>query len=158
MDRYDLTINGQRHTVETSPDRSLLMVLRNDLSLTGSKYGCGEGECGACSVLLDGELARACSVPMAEVGSRAITTIEGLAKDGRLHPVQRAFIDAEAMQCGYCTAGMILAAAALLDKDPNPSDAAIVEHMDGNICRCGTYSRILKAVRSAAGELAGGVR
>jgi aerobic-type carbon monoxide dehydrogenase small subunit (CoxS/CutS family) len=156
MERFDLTINGQRRTVTTEADRPLLMVLRNDLGLTGSKYGCGEGECGACSVLLDGQLERACTVAIGDVKGRAVTTIEGLATGGRLHPVQRAFIDAEAMQCGFCTAGMILAAAALLARDSNPSDQDIVDHMDGNICRCGTYSRILTAVRAAAIEMEGG--
>lgn len=156
MERFDLTINGQRRTVTTEADRPLLMVLRNDLGLTGSKYGCGEGECGACSVLIDGQLERACTVAIGDVKGRTVTTIEGLATGGRLHPVQRAFIDAEAMQCGFCTAGMILAAAALLARDSSPSDQDIVDHMDGNICRCGTYSRILTAVRAAAIEMAGG--
>lgn len=155
MERFDLMINGQRHTVETAGDRPLLWVLRNQLGLCGTKYGCGEGQCGACTVLLDGRAERSCVLPLREVKGRAITTIEGLAAGHDLHPLQRAFLEVEAMQCGYCTAGMILAAAALLREKPNPTEAEIIAHMDGNICRCGTYVRIVKAIKLAAAELAG---
>jgi aerobic-type carbon monoxide dehydrogenase small subunit (CoxS/CutS family) len=155
MERFALTINGQRHTVETDGDRPLLFVLRNQLGLCGTKYGCGEGECGACTVLLDGKPERSCVVPLSEVKGREVLTIEGLAPGHDLHPLQRAFLEVEAMQCGYCTAGMLMSAAALLQAQPNPTEAEIVEHMDGNICRCGTYERIIKAIQLAAAELAG---
>ncbi len=155
--RFDLVVNGTSHAIETEPDRPLLGVLRNNLDLTGTKYGCGEGVCGACTVLLDGEPVRSCVLPVAEAAGKRITTIEGLAPDGRLHPVQQAFLEVEAMQCGYCTAGMILAAVALLAKDPHPSDAAVIAAMNDHVCRCGTYGRILAAVRRAA-ELLGGHR
>ncbi len=155
MERFELMVNGQRRIVETAGERSLLMVLRNQLGLCGTKYGCGEGQCGACAVLLDDQLARACTVPIADVKGREVTTIEGLATGHDLHPLQRAFLEVEAMQCGYCTAGMIMSAAALLREQPNPTEAEIVAHLDGNICRCGTYVRIVKAVRQAAAEMAG---
>ena len=145
-----LMINGTRRTVVSDPDRSLLEVLREDLKLVGAKYGCGEGACGACTVLLDGVPTVSCRTSVAEAAGRAITTIEGLANGDRLHPVQQAFLDEGASQCGYCTPGMILAAVALLDRHPNPTDAQIVEAMDGNICRCNGYTRILNAIRRAA--------
>jgi aerobic-type carbon monoxide dehydrogenase small subunit (CoxS/CutS family) len=132
------------------PDRLLLGVLRDDLGLTGSKYGCGEGRCGACTVLIDGAPARSCITKLGAVVAREVTTIEGLEKDGRLHPLQQAFLDAGAMQCAYCTSGMIVTGAALLRQNPDPSRHEIVEYMDGNICRCGTYTRIIAAIRSAA--------
>lgn len=145
-----LSVNGVSRRVEALPDTPLLTVLRDTLGLTGTKYGCGEGQCGACTVLVDGEAKRSCVTPLSSVDGAKIVTIEGLERDGKLHPVQQAFIDADAYQCGYCTPGMVLAAVALLRKNPNPSRAQIVEGMEGNICRCGTYSRIIAAVESAA--------
>jgi aerobic-type carbon monoxide dehydrogenase small subunit (CoxS/CutS family) len=145
-----LLVNGTEHVVEVPPDDTLLFVLRDHLDLTGTKYGCGEGQCGACTVLLDGKPVRSCRTPVSFAAGKKITTIEGLEQDGRLHPVQQAFLDQEAFQCGYCTSGMIMSGVALLDQVPNPTDADIVRHMDGNICRCGTYPRILAAMRRAA--------
>jgi len=141
----------QKLTVERS--RTLLSVLRDDLGLTGCKYGCGEGECGACTVLLDGQPVRSCQTPIGQCQGKSITTVEGLARGDQLHPVQQAFLELGAMQCGYCTPGMILSAVALLASRPRPTRDEIVEAMNGNICRCGTYSRILAAVSQAA-ELA----
>lgn len=149
----ELLVNGVRRRVDADAGRSLLSVLRDDLELTGAKYGCGEGQCGACTVLIDGRAARACTVRVGAVAGKAITTIEGLERNGKLHPLQQAFLDAGALQCGYCTPGMILAAAALLAQNPDPSDAEIVRAMQGNICRCGTYSRIISAIRMAAREV-----
>jgi aerobic-type carbon monoxide dehydrogenase small subunit (CoxS/CutS family) len=149
----DLTINGQRRTIQSDPERPLLWVLRNELDLTGAKYGCGEGQCGACSVLVDGVAHRSCTTPVYTVVGREITTVEGLADGERLHPVQQAFIDCDAMQCGYCTGGMVLSAVALLRKSPSPSDAEIKQKLDGNLCRCGTYNRIVEAVHKAAGVI-----
>ncbi len=146
----ELRINGKTVRVDADRDRPLLGVLRDDLGLTGSKYGCGEGRCGACTVLIDGQPARSCTTKLGAVASREITTIEGLEQDGKLHPLQQAFLDAGAMQCAYCTSGMIVAGAALLQQNPNPSRQEIVEYMDGNICRCGTYPRIIAAIRMAA--------
>ena len=146
----ELRINGARRQIQADPERSLLSVLRDDLDLTGSKYGCGEGQCGACTVLLDGAAVRSCITPVRAVAGREITTIEGLEKNGRLHPLQQAFIDAESMQCGYCTSGMILSGVALLRANANPARPEIVRAMQGNVCRCGTYPRILLAVQMAA--------
>jgi aerobic-type carbon monoxide dehydrogenase small subunit (CoxS/CutS family) len=145
-----LTVNGRERRVEAPPEESLLSDLRNRLQLTGTKYGCGEGQCGACTVLLDGRPARSCRQQVSEAAGKKITTIEGLAVNGRLHPVQAAFLDAEAFQCGYCTPGMIVSTVSLLEKNPNPGEEDIVEHLTGNICRCGTYPRILAAVKQAA--------
>jgi aerobic-type carbon monoxide dehydrogenase small subunit (CoxS/CutS family) len=149
----ELTVNGIPHAVQSDPSRPLLEILRDELDLTGSKYGCGEGQCGACTVLLDGVPFRSCQTPLRVAQGKQITTIEGLAVNGHLHPLQEAFIQADAMQCGYCTPGMILSAAALLRKNPNPSDAEILRAMEGNICRCGTYPRILTAIRLAKGKV-----
>lgn len=146
----ELIVNGQTHTLEIDSTRDLLSVLRNDLGLTGTKYGCGEGQCGACTVLVAGVVKKACMTPVMTVIGKPITTIEGLEKDGQLHPVQQAFLDEEAMQCGFCTPGMILSSVALLKKNPNPSREQVIQAMQGNICRCGTYSRILAAIRRAA--------
>jgi nicotinate dehydrogenase subunit A len=143
----EIEVNGAIHAVENDPNRSLLWVLRDDLGLTGSKYGCGEGECGACTVLVDGVLRRSCITVLSAVAGKRITTIEGLAEDGLMHPLQEAFLEEDALQCGYCTSGMIMAAAALLRRNPDPGEAEIVRHMDGNICRCGTYRRIVAAIR-----------
>ena len=149
-DVHELRINGKTVRVDADRDRPLLGVLRDDLGLTGSKYGCGEGRCGACTVLIDGEPARSCVTKLGAVASREVTTIEGLEKDGRLHPLQQAFLDAGAMQCAYCTSGMIVAGVGLLRQNPDPDRQEIVEYMDGNICRCGTYPRIIAAIRMAS--------
>ena len=148
-----LTVNGVARTVTTDPQRPLLDVLREDLHLTGAKYGCGEGRCGACTVLMDGKPARSCVVPMSLADKKSITTIEGLAKGDSLHPVQEAFLEEGAMQCGYCTPGMILSAVALLQDKPNPTDEEIVAGMNGNICRCNGYVKIKNAVRRAADKM-----
>jgi len=148
--RNELHVNGTVHTVEADGERSLLSVLRDDLDLTGAHYGCGEGQCGACTVLIDGQPTRSCITPCAAVAKKQVTTIEGIAHDGKLHAVQQAFLDADALQCGYCTSGMILSAVALLRKHPAPTDAEIVSGMNGNVCRCGTYRRIMRAVHAAA--------
>jgi aerobic-type carbon monoxide dehydrogenase small subunit (CoxS/CutS family) len=145
-----LTVNGRERRVDASPDEALLSVLRNRLDLTGTKYGCGEGQCGACTVLLDGQATPSCQTPVSEAAGKKIVTIEGLAQNGRLHPVQAAFLDVEAFQCGYCTSGMIMASVALLKSKPNPSADEIAEALTRNVCRCGTYSRILTAVQQAA--------
>ena len=150
MSELALTVNGTRRSVEAPPEESLLSVLRNRLNLTGTKYGCGEGQCGACTVLLDGRPVRSCRTSVAEAAGRKVTTIEGLARNGQLHPVQSAFLEAEAFQCGYCTPGMIVSAVGLLQSNPNPDEEAIIGHLATNICRCGTYPRILEAVRNAA--------
>jgi aerobic-type carbon monoxide dehydrogenase small subunit (CoxS/CutS family) len=152
MARLELTVNGTTHELDVESGRTLLRVLRDDLNLTGSKYGCGEGQCGACTVLIDGKPRRSCITPARSAQGKEITTIEGIAQNGKLHPVQQAFLDQQAMQCGYCTPGMIMTAIALLDENPNPSEAEIIEHMDSNICRCGTYTRIIAAIRQAAGQ------
>ena len=136
-----------------TPQRSLLQVLREDLGLTGAKYACGEGRCGACTVLIDGKRALSCVTPVSKVDNRTIVTIEGLAKDDALHPVQEAFLEEIALQCGYCTGGMILAAVALLEQNANPTDRQIIEGMNGNICRCNGYPKIIKAVRRAAEKM-----
>lgn len=146
-----LNVNGKKMTVDVDSAVSLLGVLRNDLGLTGSKYGCGEGECGACTVLVDGQPVRSCITQVGRAAGKQITTIEGLEKDGKLHPLQEAFIKADAMQCAYCTSGMIMAGAALLTKTPRPSRDEIVSGMNGNICRCGTYQRIVNAIELASG-------
>ena len=150
MPRYALRVNGKDRDVDAEPADSLLAVLRDDFGLTGSRFGCGEGQCGACTVLLDGAAARSCVMPIGSVGAKAITTIEALADGDRLHPVQQAFLDVEAFQCGYCTPGMVMAAVGLLKTNPNPSESDIVRLMDRSVCRCGTYPRIVKAVRLAA--------
>ncbi|MBI2299945.1 MAG: (2Fe-2S)-binding protein [Armatimonadetes bacterium] len=150
--RLQLNVNGARHTVETDPARPLLWVLRNELDLLGTHYGCGEGMCGACTVLLDGHAVKSCVTTVGEAAGKSIVTIEGLAKGGKLHAVQQAFLDEDAMQCGYCTPGMILTAAALLQEHPHPTREQIVAAMNGNVCRCGTYGRIIKAVERAAGS------
>src|SRR3954452_2733674 len=146
----DLVVNGVARRVQTDPERPLLWVLRNDLDLTGAKYGCGEGQCGACTVLIDGVAHRSCLTPVGTVTGKEITTIEGLADGERLHPVQQSFIECDAMQCGYCTPGMILQSVALLRKDASPSESEIKGQLEGNICRCGTYNRIVAAVQKAA--------
>lgn len=146
----NVLVNGQTFHVDAEPNDTLLFVLREQLDLTGSKYGCGEGHCGACTVLIDGQARRSCITPISSVVNKSVTTIEGLARGQHLHPVQQAFLDEDAMQCAYCTAGMIMSAVSLLNNKRNPSDAEIVEFMQGNICRCGTYPRIVAAIRKAA--------
>ena len=146
-----LNVNGKKLPLNVDAQTSLLTVLRDFLNLTGTKYGCGEAQCGACTVHVDGVMTRSCTMPVGKVAGKQITTIEGLAKDGQLHPLQQAFIDADALQCGYCTSGMIMSGAALLKKNPKPSRDEIVRHMDRNMCRCGTYLRIVKAIEIASG-------
>ena len=150
MSRYVLRVNGKDREVDAEPGDSLLSVLRHDFGLTGSRYGCGEGQCGACTVLLDGAGARSCVMRIGSVGAKAITTIEAIAEGERLHPVQQAFLETEAFQCGYCTSGMIVASVALLKSNPKPSAEDIAGTLARNVCRCGTYPRILTAVQAAA--------
>jgi aerobic-type carbon monoxide dehydrogenase small subunit (CoxS/CutS family) len=145
-----LFVNGNVRRIETGPDESLLSVLRNKLGLTGTKYGCGEGQCGACTVLIDGLSVRSCLMPAATAANKKITTIEGLSPNGNLHPLQQAFLDEEAFQCGYCTPGMIMSAHSLLSANPNPTEEQIVQQMNGNVCRCGTYPRIVAAIHRAS--------
>ncbi|MDG3007803.1 (2Fe-2S)-binding protein [Paludisphaera mucosa] len=152
------TVNGREKSVETDPDRTLLEFLREDLGLLGTKYGCGEGQCGACSVLVDGRRMNACRTAVSKVSGRSVVTIEGLAKGEALHPVQQAFLEVGAYQCGFCTAGMIVAAVALLDANPAPSDVEIVAGMDRNLCRCCSYPKIVRAVRRAVELTGGGAR
>ena len=149
---YKLTVNGQARILSADPARSLLSVLRDELDLTGSKYGCGEGQCGACTVMIDGKATRSCITPMAIADGEHVTTIEGLEQNGKLHPLQEAFIETGAMQCGYCTPGMIMSGVALLRRNPHASDDEIRSAMQGNVCRCGTYPRIVAAIRIAAGS------
>ena len=146
-----LTVNGKKLRVDVESQTPLLYVLRDYLNMTGTKYGCGEAKCGACTVLVDGQATRSCVTPVARVSGKQIATIEGLEKDGKLHPLQHAFLKADALQCGFCTSGMIMAAAGLLSKNPKPSREEIVKHMDGNVCRCGTYARIVNAIEIASG-------
>src|SRR5579862_4781854 len=146
----EIHVNGRTLRIEADGERSLLSVLRDDLDLTWSKYGCGEGQCGACTVLLDGAPVRSCMTSVGSVGRRKVTTIESLEQNGRLHPLQQAFLDVGAMQCAYCTSGMIMSGYALLQKNPNPQPNEIVDFMDGNVCRCGTYPRIVSAIQKAA--------
>jgi len=154
----ELHVNGTRHKIDAEADRSLLSVLRDDLDLTGSKYGCGEGQCGACTVLIDGQATRSCITRVGAAVGKRIATIESLEKNGRLHPLQEAFLEADAFQCAYCTSGMIMSGVALLSKNPNPDEQEIVRFMEGNICRCGTYPRIVTAIRKAAQSMKGGGR
>jgi aerobic-type carbon monoxide dehydrogenase small subunit (CoxS/CutS family) len=146
----ELELNGKRYPVQSDPDTPLLFVLRDELGLTGTKYGCGEGQCGACTVLLGGAPRRSCQISVNAAATRPITTIEGLENDGRLHPVQQAFLDAGAFQCAYCTSGMIMSSVALLQTNANPSETDVVQFLQGNVCRCGTHPRIMEAVRHAA--------
>jgi aerobic-type carbon monoxide dehydrogenase small subunit (CoxS/CutS family) len=157
--QFTLQVNGKAHAVTSDEDRLLLDVLREDLALTGTKYGCGEGECGACTVLIDRSAVRSCVTAVGSVGDKEIKTIEGLAHNGELHPAQRAFIEKQGLQCGYCVPGQILSAVALLDRKKNPSRKEIIEAMEGNICRCCNYANILASIEHAAKSqehLAGG--
>jgi len=146
---YSLTVNGRRHTVDVPERMPLLWVLRDTLSLKGTKFGCGMAQCGACTVLLDGEPVRACITPVSAVGTKAVSTIEGLSPDGS-HPLQRAWVEFDVPQCGYCQAGQLMSASALLKTTPKPTDAQIDSAMSGNVCRCGTYVRIKQAIKAAA--------
>jgi aerobic-type carbon monoxide dehydrogenase small subunit (CoxS/CutS family) len=163
MPNYALRINGKTHEVEGEPGDTLLSVLRYELNLTGSKYGCGEGYCGACTVLVDNQITRSCTARLSAVAGKPITTIEAVASADRLHPVQAAFLEVEAFQCGYCTPGMVMATIGLLRTHPNPTEQDIAKVLDRNVCRCGTYPRIVRAVQLAAERmkatsLAGGRR
>jgi len=146
----ELDVNGSKRRVDADADRTLLSVLRDDLNLTGAKYGCGEGQCAACTVLIEGAPMRSCLTKVGAVAGKRIVTIEGLAIEGNLHPMQEAFIAADAMQCGWCTPGMILGAVGLLRKNPHPSESEIVTGMNGHICRCGTYPKVVAAIQAAA--------
>ena len=154
----ELNVNGSRLKVNVEAEKSLLSVLRDDLDLTGSKYGCGEGQCGACTVLIGGNPVRSCITKVGTVAGKPITTIEGVEKNGRLHPLQQAFLEADALQCAYCTSGMIMSGVALLNKTPNPGEAEIIRFMENNVCRCGTYPRIIAAITKAAQMMKGGTR
>jgi aerobic-type carbon monoxide dehydrogenase small subunit (CoxS/CutS family) len=154
MPSYTLRVNGRRHDVNADEDTPLLWVLRDSLGLTGTKYGCGSGLCGACTVHLDGESALSCTTPVAAVTDKRITTIEGLSRDGR-HPVQRAWLEEDVVQCGYCQVGQIMEAAALLERNPDPTDQDIEDAMASKLCRCGTYQRIRRAIHRAAGHETG---
>ena len=150
MALFKINVNGSQRSVDVAPDMPLLWVLRDELELTGSKYGCGIGTCGACTVLVDGTEQQSCQLPISQVGSKKVTTIEGLSKDGN-HPLQKAWIEHDVPQCGYCQAGQIMAGAALLKKNPHPTDADIDDVFSGHLCRCGTYQRIREAIKAASG-------
>ena len=154
----ELNVNGAKLKVNVDSEKSLLSVLRDDLDLTGSKYGCGEGQCGACTVLIGGVPTRSCITQVGAAAGKPITTIEGLESNGRLHPLQQAFLDLDALQCGYCTSGMIMSGVALLGMNPSPGEEEIARFMEGNVCRCGTYPRIVAAVTRAARQMKGGAR
>lgn len=152
----ELHVNGKDLKINADGERALLSVLRDDLDLTGTKYGCGEGQCGACTVLIDGVPTRSCQVPVGGVGHRKVATIESLEQDGRLHPIQEAFLKIDAMQCAYCTSGMIMAGYALLQKNRDPSEPEIIRYMNGNVCRCGVYQRIIAAIKEAGKAMSSG--
>lgn len=156
QDTISFNLNGNATVLKTDPSQTLLWVLRNHFNLTGTKYGCGSGFCGACTVIIDKEAIRSCSIPVSDVAGKNVITIEGLAKDGKLHPVQQAFVDHDALQCGYCTPGMIMNAVALLMKNPKPSREQIIKGMEDNFCRCGAHIRIIKAIETAATKIEGG--
>ena len=152
MARISLRVNGKSHTVETDPETPLLYVLRDDLKLNGPKFGCGLGQCGSCTVIINGNAVRSCQVPVKDLGKRAVTTLEGLGTTKKMHKIQQAFLDEQAVQCGYCINGMIMTTKALLDKTPKPNDTQIKEALAGNLCRCGTHIRIVRAVKRASGQ------
>ena len=152
MARITLNVNGKKRVVDTDPDTPLLYVLRNDLELNGPKFGCGLAQCGACTVIIDGNAIRSCVTPLRSVGAKSVTTLEGLGSVKKMHPIQKAFLDEQAAQCGYCINGMIMTTKALLDKTPKPSDSQIKQALAGNLCRCGTHTRILRAVKRASGQ------
>jgi len=146
----EIEVNGKRYSVGYPPDTPLLFVLRDELGLTGTKYGCGEGQCGACTVLLAGVPRRSCQIPVSAAAAKPVTTIEGLQKDGKLHPVQQAFLDAGAFQCAYCTSGLVMSSVGLLETNAHPSQEEIVQFLQGHVCRCGTHPRVIEAVEQAA--------
>ena len=152
MARISLTVNGKKQVVDVDPDTPLLYILRNDLQLNGPKFGCGLGQCGACTVIMDGNAIRSCQVQVISAQNRSVTTVEGLGTTKKMHRLQQAFVDEQAVQCGYCIAGMIMTSKALLDKNPKPTDSEIKEALAGNLCRCGTHTRILRAVKRASGQ------
>lgn len=154
-DTLRFKLNGKSVSLEVDPNRALLWVLRYDLELTGPKYGCGEALCGACTVILDRQAVRSCSIEMKDVAGKEVTTIEGLEQNGKLHPLQEAFVEHDALQCGYCTPGMIMNAYSLLLNNPRPSRSQIIEQMDGNLCRCGAHTRIVEAIEAAAKQMGG---
>ena len=154
----ELQVNGAKLRVDAEPERPLLGVLRDDLDLTGAKYGCGEGQCGACTVLLDGKAVRSCVTPVSAAAGKKVITVEGLERNGKLHPLQEAFLELGAMQCAYCTSGMLLAGVALLKNNPHPSRSETIQAMNGNVCRCGAYTRILAAIARASQRLKEGDR
>lgn len=154
--KISFVLNGKKTEVEIDPAQTLLWVIRNHLGLTGTKFGCGTGFCGACTVIIDNEAVRSCTLPVGDIAGKKVITIEGLAKNGKLHPVQQAFVDNDALQCGFCTPGMIMNATALLTKNPKPSKQEIIEGMDDNLCRCGAHVRIIQAVEVAASNMKGG--
>ena len=151
---FRLNVNGEAQEVSAEPDTPLLYVLRNDLELSGPKFGCGLGQCGACNVMLEGRVVRSCQTPMYSVRDSAVVTLEGLGTGGKLHPLQKAFVDEQAMQCGYCINGMIISAKALLDANPKPAEPYIRQALAGNLCRCGSHNRIIRAIMRAAKEMA----
>jgi len=154
-EKIRFTLNGKKTEITTEPNQTLLWVLRNQLGLTGTKYGCGTGFCGACTVLINKEPSRSCSLPVSDVAGKDVITIEGLARGGKLHPVQQAFVDHDALQCGYCTPGMILTAAGMLMKNPSPTRQQIIDGLEDNLCRCGAHTRIIDAVETAARQMKG---
>lgn len=158
MEEISFKLNGEPTRLAVDGERSLLWVLRSDLGLTGTKYGCGVGLCGSCTVVVENKAVRSCRVPVKDVAGKEVLTIEGLAKDGKLHPLQEAFVKHDALQCGFCTPGMILDAYGLLLENPQPSRAEIIEEMDNNLCRCGAHNRIVEAIQTAAAEMKGGER
>jgi nicotinate dehydrogenase subunit A len=153
MAKISLRVNGKSHVIDAEPDMPLLYALRNDLQLNGPKYGCGMAQCGSCTVIMEGNAIRSCVTQVGSVQNRAVTTLEGLGSTKKMHKIQQAFVDEQAVQCGYCINGMIMSAKALLDKNPKPTDAQIKEALAGNLCRCGTHIRILRAVKRASGQL-----
>lgn len=155
-EKIRFNLNGKKIEITTDPNQTLLWVLRNQLGLTGTKFGCGSGFCGACTVLIDREPTRSCMLPVSDVSGKEVITIEGLARNGKLHPLQKAFIDNDALQCGYCTSGMIMTAAGMLIKNPSVTRQEIIDGLEENLCRCGAHTRIIDAVETAAREMKGG--
>ena len=152
MAKISLKVNGKNHVVDADPEMPLLYALRDDLKLNGPKFGCGLGQCGACTVIMDGKAVRSCATEVKAAANRPVTTLEGLGSVKKMHPIQKAFLDEQAVQCGYCINGMIMSAKVLLDSNPKPTDSQIKEALDGNLCRCGTHTRILRAVKRASGQ------
>jgi nicotinate dehydrogenase subunit A len=154
MAKIPLRVNGRTQTVDVEPEMPLLYALRNDLQLNGPKFGCGLAQCGACTVIMDGNAIRSCVTPVSAAQNKAVTTLEGLGNTKKMHKIQQAFVDEQAVQCGYCINGMVMSSKALLDKNPKPTDSQIKEALAGNLCRCGTHIRIMRAVKRASGQLA----